>query len=145
MPPSGGAKAALTALVERAELDPHVRALKNYPRCYADFREGQRHRRYANPTHVSSTDPDASLASRRGGYKKICYKVHFAVDADSWMVTTPGARHEDPALPGRVAHLCQTLGLPVKEIIADRGYGRGPTYALLREQRIRHYIPLHNS
>ncbi|WP_041350628.1 hypothetical protein [Nitrosococcus watsonii] len=57
---------------------------------------------------------------------------------------TPGARHEGPVLPGRVAHLCQTLGLPVKEVITDRGYDRGPTYAQLLEQKIRHYIPLHD-
>ena len=29
-------------------------------------------------------------------------------------------------------------------MIADRGYGRGPTYAQLREQKIRHYIPMHD-
>jgi hypothetical protein len=29
-------------------------------------------------------------------------------------------------------------------VIADRGYGRGPSYAQLREQKIRHYIALHD-
>lgn len=54
------ANAALNSLVDRAEGDPHARALKSYPGCYHDFKMGKRHRKYANPTHVSSTDPDAS-------------------------------------------------------------------------------------
>ncbi|WP_157862549.1 hypothetical protein [Nitrosococcus halophilus] len=60
--------------------------------------------------------------------------------------TMPGVRHEGPVLPGRMDYdyRCQTLGLPVKEIIADRGYSRGSTYAPLREQKIRHNIPLHD-
>jgi len=32
----------------------------------------------------------------------------------------------------------------IQEVIADRGYGRGPTYSDLRAQGIRHYIPLHD-
>ncbi len=86
--------------------------------------------------------------TRRDGYKKLSYKVHFSADADSRIVTdchaTTGARQEGPLLPGRIDYQCDVLGLPIQEVIADRGYGRGPTYAQLREQKIRHYNPLHN-
>jgi len=34
--------------------------------------------------------------------------------------------------------------LPIQEVVADKGYGRGPTYGFLREHRIRTYIPLHH-
>jgi hypothetical protein len=122
--------------------------LRQYERRYHDFREGKRSRKYANQTHVSSTDPDASLVPRRDSYEKLCYKAHFAIDADSRMVTdcyaTTGARHEGPVLPDRLSYLQAQMGLPVEEVIADRGYGRGPTYAQLREQHVRHYIPLHD-
>ncbi len=48
-------------------------------------------------------------------------------------------------LPERVDYLSQNLGLPVKEVIADRGYGIGPTYAQIRAKMIRHYISLHDA
>lgn len=56
---------------------------------------------------------------------------------------TTGARHECPILPDRIDYQRQHLGLLIQEVIADRGYGRGPTYARLREHKIRHYVPLH--
>lgn len=56
-----------------------------------------------------------------------------------------GSKHECPVLPPRIDHQRQTLALPIKEVIADRGYGRGPTYADLRAQNIRHYIPMHDA
>jgi len=143
------ADAAIDSLVDRDDADPDARLLKQYQRRYHDFREGKRRRKYANQTHVSGTDADCSLVSRKDGYKKLCYKVHFSIDADSRMVTDPhattGARHEGPVLPERIEHLTEHLGLPVSEVIADRGYGRGPTYAKLRDQEIRHYIPLHDA
>ena len=70
-------------------------------------------------------------------------------DADSRMITdayvTTGSRHECPALPERIEHQCEHLRLPIHEVIADRGYGRGPTYAQLRAKKIRHYIPMHDA
>lgn len=59
-------------------------------------------------------------------------------------LATTGARHECPILPERIEYQRDDLGLPIEEVIADRGYGRGPTYTQLREQKIRHYIPLHD-
>ncbi|MFQ6006643.1 MAG: hypothetical protein ACE5OQ_14205, partial [Woeseia sp.] len=47
-------------------------------------------------------------------------------------------------LPERIEYQRDHLSLPIEEVIADRDYGSGPTYAQLREQKIRHYIPLHN-
>jgi hypothetical protein len=41
--------------------------------------------------------------------------------------TSTGARHECPILPERIEYQCDDLGLPIEEVIADRGYGRGPT------------------
>jgi len=129
--------------------DPDARLLKQYEHRYHDFREGRRRRKYANQTHVSRTDPDATLVSRRDGYKKLSYKAHFSIAAESRIVTdchaTTGARHEGPVSPGRIDYLSQNLGLPIREVIADRGYGRGPTYAQLRAKKIRHYIPLHDA
>ncbi len=143
------ADAAIDSLVERDDADPNARALKHYEHRYHDFKVGKRRRKLANQTHVSASDPDATLVSRPGAHKKLSYKAHFSADADSRMITdchaTTGARHECPLLPGRIAYQHDTLRLPIEEVIADRGYGRGPTYAQLREQKIRHYIPMHDA
>lgn len=143
------ADAAIDSLVERDDADPNARALKHYEHRYHDFKTGKRRRKLANQTHVSASDPDATLVSRPGAHKKLSYKAHFSADADSRMITdchaTTGARHECPILPERIAYQHDTLGMPIEEVIADRGYGRGPTYAQLREQKIRHYIPMHDA
>ncbi len=143
------ADASVDSLVEREDADPNARALKNYERRYHDFRAGKRVRKVANQTHVSASDPDATLVSRPGVHRKLCYKAHFSADAESRMVTdcyaTTGARHECPVLPERIEYQRNSLGLAIREVIADRGYGRGPTYAQLRQQKIRHYIPLHDA
>ncbi len=142
------ADAAVDSMVERDDADPNSRALKNYERRYHDFKTGKRRRKLANQTHVSTSDPDATLVSRPGVHKRLCYKAHFSADADSRMITdchaTTGARHECPILPERIEYQRDKLALPIEEVTADRGYGRGPTYAQLREQKIRHYIPLHD-
>ena len=143
------ADAAIDSMVERDDADPDARALKHYENRYHDFKAGKRRRKLANQTHVSASDPDATLVSRPGAHKKLCYKAHFSADAESRMITdafaTTGARHECPILPERIAYQRNNLGLTIKEVIADRGYGRGPTYAQLREQKIRHYIPMHDA
>ena len=143
------ADASVDSMVEREDADPSARELKNYEHRYHDFRAGKRVRKIANQTHVSASDRDATLVSRPGVHRKLCYKVHFSADAESRMVTdcyaTTGARHECPVLPERIEYQRNKLGLAIGEVIADRGYGRGPTYAYLREQKIRHYIPLHDA
>jgi len=142
------ANASIDSLQEREDGDPDARELRGYEHRYHDFRKGKRTRKLANQTHVSKTDPQAALVSRKNGPRKLCYKAHFAIDAGSRMVTdchaTTGSRHECPILPERVAFIRERLGLMIQEVIADRGYGRGPTYSDLRAQGIRHYIPLHD-
>ena len=143
------ANACMASLVERADGDPDARALKQYERRYHDFQRGARKRRVANQTHVSRSDPDATLVYRRGSQGGLKYKVHYSADMKSRLImdcyTTTGAVHEGPVLPGRIDYLCDELDLDVKEVIADRGYGRGPTYRALRERKVRSYIPLHDA
>ncbi len=58
------ADASFDSLVERDNADPQARVLRNYEKRYADFRDGKRTRKVSNQTHVSSSDPDATLVSR---------------------------------------------------------------------------------
>jgi len=143
------ANAAMDSLVEREDSDPDARALKRYEQRYHDFKYGKRKRRVANQTHVSLSAPEATMVYRKGAEGGLKYKVHYSADVDTRIITdcytTTGSTHEGPVLPGRINYLCDEIGLDVQEVIADRGYGRGPTYRALRERKIRAYIPLHNA
>lgn len=143
------ANVSLDSLVERTDGDPKAKVLKQYDKRYHDFKHGKRKRRYSNQTHVSKSDPDASMVYRKGSQGGMKYKIHYSADLDTRIITdcytTTGSAHEGPILPDRIDYLCDELDFDVKEIIADRGYGRGPTYHALRERKIRSYIPLHDA
>lgn len=141
------ANASIDSMVERNDADPNARELKYYEQRYHDFKEGKKQRRISNQTHVSKTDPDATLVSKKTKYNKLCYKVHYSIDAKSRVITdcftTTGARHECTILPERIEYQLNSFKFQAEEWIADKGYGRGPTYGYLREKKIRAYIPLH--
>jgi transposase len=140
------ADASINSLEERPQSDPQARALKMYEQRYHDFKEGKKTRQISNQTHVSASDPDATLVSRPGTYGKLYYKAHYTVDAESRVILdcqlTTGAQHECTVLPEQLAPLLEEGRWPIKEILADKAYGRGPTYAFLRQHAIRAYLPL---
>jgi transposase len=65
------ADASLDSMVKREEGDPDFRELKNYEKRYHDFKTGKKKRKISNQTHVSSTDPQSSLVTHRGWYRKL--------------------------------------------------------------------------
>lgn len=141
------ADASINSLEERPNSDPQARALRMYEQRYHDFKEGKKQRQVSNQTHVSASDPDATLVSRPGTYRKLYYKAHYTLDAESRVILdchlTTGAQHECTVLPDRLKDLLDDGHWPIQEVSADKAYGRGPTYAFLRQQGIRAYIPLH--
>ena len=78
--------ASFDSLEERTDGDPQARELKQYEQRYNDFKEGKKQRRVANQTHVSKSDPDATIVSQPGIYRNLLYKAHYAVDADSLII-----------------------------------------------------------
>ena len=65
--------------------------------------DGEAQRKLSNETHRSRTDPDATLAQKRGTPRQLKYKVHQTIDADSRVIldteVTTGARRRQPTLP----------------------------------------------
>ncbi|WP_197407934.1 transposase [Rickettsia rhipicephali] len=140
--------ASMNSLILRKDQgDSQKRELKKYERRYHDFREGKKVRKISNQTHVSRTDPDCSLVSRTNGDKKLCYKTHYSIDSDSRIIidcyVSTGSQHECIVLPSRVWNILNNFSFRVKEWIADKGYGRGPTYGYFKLLGITTYIPLH--
>ena len=56
---------------------------------------------------------------------------------------TSGNRHKCLMLPERIEQQIESYGFEAREVIADKGYGRGPTYDHFRGKYTRIYIPLH--
>jgi hypothetical protein len=106
----------------------------------------KRERTCSNDTHISRTDPDATVVGRLDCRRGLFFKAHVTIDGDSRVITdchvTTGAQHESTVLLDRAKWQTQVLGLNPEEWLADRGYGVGVIYGGFRELGIRTYIPL---
>ncbi|GAG06889.1 unnamed protein product, partial [marine sediment metagenome] len=103
-------------------------------------------RKISNQTHTSRTDPDASLAQKRGTPRQLKYKVHQTIDADSRVIldteVTTGARHDNQPYVQQLQRVRDRYKITIREAIADRGYGSAAIIRTLQQQRIEATIPL---
>ena len=106
-------------------------------------------RKVSSKTHRSRTDPDATLAKKRGTPRQLKYKVHQTIDADSRVIldteVTTGARHDNQPYLDQLQRVADRYGIHVCEAIADSGYGSAEILKALKEKGIKTYIPLWNS
>lgn len=106
-------------------------------------------KKLSNSTHVSKTDPDATLSGKNGEYKALNYKTHHMIDADSRVIIdchiTTGADSETKTVLERVEAIRKNLNIIPKEVIADRGYGSGENLTKLKDKDIKTNIPLWNN
>lgn len=115
---------------------------ENQPKKLLPEKKQKHSKVYSNKTHVSKTDPDASIISH--GQKlptQFTYKQHFTVDSHARVITaveiTPGAIGDERILP----KLIEQQPVKVKEIGADSKYGTFDNYAYLLEHNILPSIP----
>ena len=86
-----------------------------------------------NATHVSSTDPDATLA-RGGGaaVSQLSYKHHRVVDDAQGVITavqtTTGQASDAAQLPKLLQSHEQNTGLPVQKVAGDKHYGTAANF-----------------
>ena len=103
-------------------------------------------RTISNQTHTSRTDPDATLAQKRGTPRQLKYKVHQTIDADSRVIldthVTTGARHDNQPYLDQLQRIRDRYQLTIREASADRGYGSAAIIRTLQQQDIETYIPL---
>ena len=106
-------------------------------------------RKISNQTHTSRTDPDASLAQKRGTPRHLKYKVHQTIDADSRVIldteVTTGARHDNQPYVQQLQRVRDRYKITIREAIADRGYGSAAIIRTLQQQGIEATIPLWSS
>jgi transposase len=99
----------------------------------------------ANSTHVSATDPDASIVTQGKARSQLSYKAHRAVDERSEIITatevTPGAVNEGRLLAALTdQHTENTLREP-EVIVADSQYGTAKNYLECHDRGIADHIP----
>jgi transposase len=110
------------------------------------LRDSSSARRVTNQTHTSRTDPDATLAEKKGTPRQLKYKVHQSIDADSRVIldthVTTGARHDNQPYLEQLQRIRDRYKVTIGEAIADRGYGSAAIIEALQGQEIETYIPL---
>jgi len=109
----------------------------------------QSKRKISNKTHISITNPDATLAFKRGKSQTLKYKAHMTIDAESRVILdtkiTTGACHDSQVYLEQLQNVAETHEVKIKKAIADRAYGSGEILQSLINDNIEPIIPLFNS
>ena len=107
---------------------------------------GHAPRKLSNKTHRSHSDPDATLAQKKGTPRQLKYKVHQTIDADSRVIldteVTTGARHDNQPYLAQLERVRDCYEITIREAIADRGYGSAEIINTLRSHQAATFIPL---
>jgi transposase len=98
-----------------------------------------------NQTHLSTTDPDASLVSKGKVRSQLSFKVHRAVDEKAEVITatavTSGAVNEGHLLPDLVEQHAENTQSMVEAVVADSQYGTINNYLACHDRGIKAHIP----
>jgi len=132
------ADAALRSMVDRPKegesLEDQVP-----PKYIKDRKLGNRHQ-------VSKTDPESTLAGKKGEPKKLAYKVHDTIDRKSRIIidthVTTGVELEGKVMMSRIDHIENNFSLKIEELTADRGYGYGENLAELEKEKLKVLFPI---
>jgi len=120
---------------------------KGYQALEARLQEKQEEELLGGPvnrTHISTTDPEASVV-RQGGKAKLYYKVHRAVDGKEEIITvtevTPGQVNEAQRLSSLVEGHSVNTEKAVETVVADSKYGTVENYLQCYDLGIQAHIP----
>jgi transposase len=108
--------------------------------------DGRAPRKLSNQTHRSCTDPDATLAQKKGTPRQLKSKVHQTIDADSRVIldkeVTTGAWHDNQPYLKQLERARAQYEITIREAIADRGSGSTDIIRTLQGQQVSTLIPL---
>ena len=98
-----------------------------------------------NQTHISTTDPEASVVRQGGGKPKLGYKVHRAVDEKEEIITatevTRGQVNEAHRLPALIEGHSLNTEKAVETVVADSKYGTVENFLHGHDRKIAAHIP----
>jgi transposase len=97
-----------------------------------------------NRTHLSTTDPDASLVSKGKVRSQLSFKVHRAVDAKSEVITatavTSGAVNEGHLLGDLIDQHNENTASQVEVVVADSQYGTINNYLECHDRGLKAHL-----
>jgi len=97
-----------------------------------------------NRTHLSTTDPDASLVSKGKVRSQLSFKVHRAVEGRSEVITatqvTSGAVNEGHLLAELVEQHTENTRSQVEVVVADSQYGTIDNYLKCHDRGLKAHI-----
>jgi transposase len=100
----------------------------------------------AQPALVSTTDPDALLATKGRGSVRMAYYDNYLIDTSSRVIleveATPALFHQETAAARRMMERSEKLGLHPKNLAADKAYGSGEFLAWLMALGVEPHIPV---
>jgi transposase len=121
-----------------------VRAVEERPENETQDKTRNKPRSNVNSTHVSTTDPDASIV-RQGGKAHLSYKTHRAVDPLHEVITavevTPGAVNEAHKMADLIEHHEKNTDKKVTTVVADSKYGTIDNFLFCHDKGILPHIP----
>jgi transposase len=98
-----------------------------------------------NRTHLSTTDPDASIVSKGKVRSQLSFKVHRAMDEKTEVITatsvTSGAVNEGHLLPDLIDQHTENTQSQVEVVVADSQYGTVHNYLECHDRGLAAHIP----
>jgi len=95
---------------------------------------------------VSTTDPDAVLATKGGGTAVMAYYDNYLIDTCSRVIlgveATPALFHQETVAAKRMIERAKQLGVQPESLGADKAYGSGEFLAWLLGQGVQPHIPV---
>jgi transposase len=125
----------------KSQLNPHYQELEAR---LEELPEDGKGKGKLNQTHLSTTDPEASLVSQGKVRSQLSFKVHRAVDSQSEVITatqvTSGAVNEGHLLPDLVDQHTDNTRHRAEVVVADSQYGTIKNYLECRDRGLKAHI-----
>ncbi len=125
----------------KSQLNPHYQELEAR---LAELPEDGKGKGQLNRTHLSTTDPDASLVSKGKVRSQLSFKVHRAVDSRSEVITatqvTSGAVNEGHLLPELIEQHTENTQSQVEVVVADSQYGTIKNYLACHDRGLKAHL-----
>jgi hypothetical protein len=126
----------------KSQLNPHYQELEAR---LEELPEDGKGKGRLNRTHLSTTDPEASLVSKGKVRAQLSFKVHRAVDSRSEVSTatqvTSGAVNEGHLLPELIEQHTENTQSQVEVAVADSQYGTIHNYLACHDRGLEAHIP----
>ena len=125
----------------KSQLNPHYQELEAR---LEELPEDGKGKGQLNRTHLSTTDPEASLVSKGKVRSQLSFKVHRAVDSRSEVITatqvTSGAVNEGHLLADLVEQHTENTQSQVEVVVADSQYGTIKNYLECHDRGLKAHI-----